>query len=274
MASYMKEHKYHYPLSIQLTLPEDFREDAEFRKNLSLLQNYGFFGIELNIARPELINKEDLNTFLKEYGLKFTMFASGAAAKAFNLSLSHNNLEVRKAAVQKCIEIIDFSAKMEAGVILGFFKGGPSRNADRVRAFFSESLGHIAPYAWNKKVPLLVESTNRYESAVANNLADTYELIKYWESRYLRLLPDTFHMNIEESNMYEALRKYAHCYDSLHISDNNRYFPGLGAIDFAEIIRFLKELDYKGGIAIEGNIKNSFIEDLEASMSYLAPILS
>ncbi len=270
----MKEHKYSYPLSIQLTLPENFRKDEEFKKNISLLQNYGFFGVELNIARPELIDKENLNAFLKEYGLKFTMFASGAAAKAFNLSLSHNNPEIRQAAVQKCIEIIDFSAKMEAGVILGFFKGGPSRNADRTREFFSESLEQIAPYAWNKKVPLLVEATNRYESAVANSLEDTYELIRDWENRYIRLLPDTFHMNIEESNMYEALKRYAHCYESLHISDNNRYFPGLGAIDFAQIIRFLKKMDYKGGLAIEGNIKNNFIEDLEASMNYLTPLLS
>ena len=270
----MKEHQYYFPLSIQLTLPEDFRGDKEFRKNLSLLQNYGFFGIELNIARPELIDKKDLNSFLKEYGLKFTMFASGAAARASNLSLSHNNPDVREDAVEKCIKIINFSAKMEAGVILGFFKGGPSRKVDRAREFFMESLEQISPYAWNKKVPILVEATNRYESAVANSLEDTYELIEYWENRFIRMLPDTFHMNIEESNMYEALRKYAHCYDSLHISDNNRYFPGLGAIDFAEIIRFLKELDYKGGIAIEGNIKNSFIDDLEASMSYLAPILS
>ena len=81
-------------------------------------------------------------------------------------------------------------------------------------------------------------------------------------------------MNIEEADGFGALTKYADYYDSLHISDNNRYFPGFGAIKFDEFIQFLKTHDYKGGLAIEGNIKKSFIEDVKTSMDYLMPLLS
>ena len=90
---------------------------------------------------------------------------------------------------------------------------------------------------------------------------------------WLRILPDTFHMNIEEQSTPGSLARFAGLYESVHISDNNRLFPGLGGIDFGGILRFLRDAAYQGGIAIEGNIRDSFEEDLRASMSLLSPTL-
>ena len=70
-----------------------------------------------------------------------------------------------------------------------------------------------------------------------------------------------------------ALVRYRALYESVHLSDNNRYFPGLGAIDFSAILRFLKEMGYRGGVAIEGNVRRGFAEDLRASMEILGPML-
>ena len=89
----------------------------------------------------------------------------------------------------------------------------------------------------------------------------------------MRILPDTFHMNIEEQNALGALVKYRDLYDSVHISDNNRLFPGLGGLDFFHIIRFLENIGYRGGLAIEGNQRESFERDLDMSMSLLGPML-
>ena len=122
-------------------------------------------------------------------------------------------------------------------------------------------------------MPLLVEATNRYESSAVNSLQDAADIIHAYQNPFLRVLPDTFHMNIEECSMTGSLIKHMALYDSLHISDNNRFFPGLGAIDFFAILRFLKESGYTGGIAIEGNLRGSFQEDLNASMSVLQPML-
>ena len=73
--------------------------------------------------------------------------------------------------------------------------------------------------------------------------------------------------------MAGTLVKHMSLYDSLHISDNNRLFPGLGAIDFFALLRFLREAGYTGGIAIEGNLRGNFEDDLRASMSVLRPML-
>lgn len=268
----MGDNGYAFSLAIQTLLPAKYRERG-FQQRLELLQELGFSGVELNVVCPERVDPADLQALLKDHGLKLTMFASGATAKAEGLSLSHLDDTIRAASVRRCVEFLDFAAEFDAGVIVGFLKGGDSTDRERARQLFRESVGSLEAQVRAKKVPLLIEATNRYESAVANSLGDAAEAIQGFENPYLRVLPDTFHMNIEERSMFGALIQYRELYDSLHISDNNRFFPGLGAIDFFAVLRFLKDAGYRGGVAIEGNVRESFEEDLRASMGMLKPML-
>lgn len=269
----MNNQKYCFPLGIQTVLPEDYRNNDEFHKNMQTLQEFGFSGVELNMAHPDKIDLADVQKFLQQFELEMTMFASGLTAKTHNLSLSSADPEIRECSVAKCREIIDFVAGSGAGIIIGFLKGGAVEDKQQAKACFSESLQQLHPYIAEKRAPVLVEATNRYESAVSNSIEDAVELIKDFDNPYLRILPDTFHMNIEEADGFGSLAKYADYYDSLHISDNNRYFPGFGAIKFEEVIQFLKEHNYQGKLAIEGNINLSFVEDVKTSMKYLMPLL-
>jgi sugar phosphate isomerase/epimerase len=272
--SRMKTQRYRFPLSIQTVLPEKYREDDDFKKNLKTLQDFGFYGVELNIAHPDKADLADIQSFLQDFNLKLTMFASGLTAKTYDLSLSSTDAETRQRSVKKCQEMIDFVEGTDAGIIVGFLKGSATQDIHEARARFTDSLQQISSYVANKNVPILIEATNRYESAVANSLEDTVELLKDLQNPFIRILPDTFHMNIEEADGFAALMKYAEYYESIHISDNNRYFPGFGAIKFDEFIQFLKTRDYQGGLAIEGNTKVRFIDDIKTSMKYLMSLLS
>ncbi|HUW12736.1 MAG TPA: sugar phosphate isomerase/epimerase family protein, partial [Anaerolineae bacterium] len=261
------------PLAIQTTLPQD-HGDPSFLQKLELLRQFGFSGVELNIVQPEQVDPVALRDLLGEFGLKMTMFATGGTAKAEGLSLSSLDEGVRQASVQRCMEFVDFAHELGAGVIVGYLKGGVSAEPERARVCFVDSLGEIEPHVRATEVPLLIEATNRYESAVANTLADTANLIRGFDNPYLRVLPDTFHMNIEERSLFGSLIAQRGLYDSVHISDNNRFFPGLGGLDFRSILRFLWDSGFEGGVAIEGNVRDRFEQDLRASMQLLGPVLS
>jgi len=265
---------YRFPLAIQTVLPENYRDDAQFQQYMRTLQELGFTGVELNMAHPDRFDCDAVVTFLQQFNLKLTMFASGLTAKTYGLSLSSATPRIRRSAIDKCREIIDFVAGSGAGIIFGFFKGGAVPDVQDARARFRESISQLAPQAQEKQVKLLVEATNRYESSVANSLEDTVELIRDLENPYLRILPDTYHMNIEEADQFAALTKYADYYDSVHVSDNNRFFPGFGAIRFQEIINHLNAQGYTGGLAIEGNIKDNFVDDVKRSTAHLAPLVT
>ncbi|MBH54756.1 MAG: hypothetical protein CMI18_10460 [Opitutaceae bacterium] len=264
---------YAFPLEYQTVLPPDYRSDQETLQNFGLLQELSFSGVELNIIEPDSIDIEDLKDFLSGFGMVLRQFASGLTAKAFNISLSSLNDDHRKASVNQCRSYIDFAAAFDAGVILGFAKGGVSSDPDAARTAYMESLKELVGHAEQSSTPLLTEATNRYETSVANTLDDTFDLVKDFDSKCARILPDTFHMNIEEKDTLGILNSYADRYQLFHFSDNNRFLPGHGAIDFQPIVEFLKEDQYQGWIGLEGNIQKNVRDDLRTSINYLRPFL-
>lgn len=263
----------HARFSVQTTLPADYASNKEFIRELHTLQECRYHGLELNIADPFAESLDAIVDFISCYQLKFTKFASGLTAKTRGLSLSAETKEIRVRSVQELGEIIRYFADSSIGIILGFFKGPQREDRRNALKQFRRSLDELLPIAESQKVTLLVEATNRYESAVANSLKDTVDLIKDYGSSFMEILPDTFHMNIEETDMLAALKEYAPYYSSIHLSDNNRYFPGYGAIDFEKIFEQLISIGYEGGFAFEGNIKESFAHDSREAMSFINNII-
>jgi sugar phosphate isomerase/epimerase len=264
---------YRLPLAIQIVLPDNYRHHQTFRKELELLKNFGFTGVELNIANVESANIEDIQNYLSEYGLKMTMFASGLAAKTHGLSLSSPDEAVRSRSVDASLYFIDFVQGHDVGVIIGFLKGATVVDAARAKRDFMASMHPIAAHARKKKVNVIIEATNRYESSVANTLDETAQIVDMLDNPFIYILPDTFHMNIEESDTHAALAAYQGKFISVHISDNNRYYPGLGAIDFEPILHTLATIGFSGPVAIEGNLRNDFSTDIHDSMDYLSTVL-
>lgn len=266
--------RYRYFLAIQTRLPEDYLHDREFRGSLETLQRLGFDGVELNIRDPEMVEPARLQAYLGDFGLVLSMFASGLTAKSHQLSLASPDEARRKDSVARTAGFLEFAREFGAGVIAGYLKGAPQENDAGARGRLAASLQELAPLADRLQTPLLVEAVNRYESPVGHSLADTWDIARRAGSRFVQILPDTFHMNIEEADMRQAIAAHRTCFTSFHLSDNTRHFPGFGAMDFAAIIRTLDELGYQGKLAIEGNVRTSFTSDVEVAMQRLAPLLS
>ena len=75
--------------------------------------------------------------------------------------------------------------------------------------------------------PCFFEPLNRYEDHMVNTLAQGAELIRGGLPG-VRLLADTYHMNIEEDDLCAALRAVADVLGAVHLSDSNRAQPGHG----------------------------------------------
>jgi sugar phosphate isomerase/epimerase len=265
--------RYKYFLSIQTLLPDDYKNNADFTANMKRLQSLGFDGVELNIREPESINPDTLTAYLADFGLTLSVFATGFTAKTRGLSLASKDEARRKASVNAAKDFLAFAAQFGAGAVAGFLKGSPGENSEENRALLAASLAEIAPEALRLKTPFIVEAINRFESPLGNSLDEAWELIKDVKNPYMHILPDTWHMNIEESNMEAAIIRHNGHFAGFHLSDNNRFLPGFGALDFKKIIGVLDALGYTGKAALEANIKNSFCEDVAACMEYLGPLL-
>ena len=221
--------RYRYPLSLQTVLPDDYGWNKEFRSLLELLQELGFWGLELNMSDPLNFNFEAVRGFLDQFNLKLSMLATGLTARRLGLSLSTPDEAVRRQSVAKCREMIEWVRNPATGVIIGLLKGGPAADAGAARRQFSRSLAEVMPAAEARRIPVLVEATNRRETAVANTVEEAVSLVGSCGSTNARVLPDTYHMNIEEADMLgDFAPRTPRTFRSLHLSDNNRLFPGLG----------------------------------------------
>jgi len=265
--------RFAFPLNIQLPFMEASAGNQDFVDILKLLQAEGFSGVELNLDNFD--DPDALRALLAKYGLRLSMVASGAVAVRHGLALSAEDEVVRGAAVAAVQKMLAFAAAMnsaaanggattETGVICGFIKGAAKLDADIAAAQMRKSLDALE----NAAAPLYLEATNHYEATLVNTLAEGAAL-GVGKRANLYVLPDTYHMNIGERDMAAALARHAGLYRNVHLSDNNRYFPGNSAIDFRAVYALLHGLGYEGVTAVEGRTCRSLREDIVDSAAYL-----
>lgn len=258
--------KHIFPLCIQLNMPSSL-EDTDFVKTMELLQSLGFYGVELNVTDFKGISPDVLARFLSKHHLKMTMLATGAYANQEGLSLGTMEEAVRKKTVDvMCQTLIPFAEEMGCGLICGYIKGGRDAAVSQLK----KSIHEINERTGNTKINLYLEATNHYDSGIVYTVKEASGLVDgAW-----RVLPDTYHMNIEETSMAAAIAGHSGLYNNIHISDNNRYFPGFGGIDFYQVFQLLKAISYKGTVSIEGRIYRSLREDIIKSCQYLESVYS
>src|SRR4051794_39137124 len=118
-------------------------------------------------------------------------------------------------------------------------------------AVLLDGLRRLAAHAESQGVSVLLEPLNRYEDHMVNTLARGIELVQAVGSPALRMLADTYHMNIEEDDPPAALRAAAPWLGEVHLSDSNRHQPGTGHVPFADVLATLHDAGFDGLLAIE-----------------------
>ena len=101
-------------------------------------------------------------------------------------------------------------------------------------------------------VTYCVEAVNRFETCIINTAAEALAYIEEIDSPNIGVLLDTYHMNIEENSIGDAIRLVgADRMKNFHTGENNRTAPGRGHLDWDEIFGALAEIGYKGPIVSE-----------------------
>ncbi len=207
----------------------------------------GFDAIELFAPGPDAVPENELRTILNDHGLMLAAVGTGAGWVRHKLTLSNTSAGERRKAVDFVKSMIDYGAAFGASAIIGSMQGrwGDGMDRETGMANLIESLRTLADR------PLLYEPLNRYETNFATRLEDGVRLLEMVKSESLKLLADLFHMNIEETNLADALRAAGPHIGHVHLADSNRRPAGYGHTDFAPIGRVLNEIGYAGFVSAE-----------------------
>ncbi|EPL3137454.1 TPA: TIM barrel protein [Pseudomonas aeruginosa] len=109
----------------------------------------------------------------------------------------------------------------------------------------------VDAYALERGVATLYEVCNHYEVPLIHTARDCRSLIDEVEGDNMRMILDSFHMNVNEPDPLRTLREHADFVAIYHISDSGRGGIGSGHIDFHVQYQALVDHGFCGDVAIE-----------------------
>jgi len=215
----------------------------------------GCQGVELHLRRAGDVDAGEVRRLAADYGLGIPTLGTGLAAGQDGLTFADPRAEVRAQTVQRVRGHIDLAAEVGSAVTIGSISGrlGSSEGAERLarRSRALECVAEVCRLAEPPGVTVLLEPLNRYECDYLNTLADGMRAIAEIGAPNLRLLADTFHMNIEEADLAASLGAARSRLGHVHLADSNRQAPGHGHLDMACVLAALAAVGYEGYLSLE-----------------------
>jgi D-psicose/D-tagatose/L-ribulose 3-epimerase len=235
------------------------------------LKQTGYDGVEIPLFEGEVSHYKRLGRIVKDAGLAasaVTVLPTGKSAIAAEAAQRALALDHLKWA-------IDCAAALGANVLcgpfhqpLGEFSGMGPTEAEKTHCV--EVHKRAAQYAASSGIELSVEPLNRFECYFLNTARDAQALVNRVGERNYGYLYDTFHFNIEEKSLPEAIRTTASAINHVHVSENDRGTPGTGHVDFAAVFDALKQSKYDGWLTVEAF--GQALPDLAAATKVWRPL--
>ncbi len=217
------------------------------------LGELGYDGVELMTLNPLELDWDEVRKEADKNKLDVVLVCTGEIFGQKKLSFMDKNLEVRQNARARVKEIIDFASYLAAYIIIGRVRGQYCDELPKEVSYgyAIDAFKYISDYAGKKNVKIALETVTLMQTNFVNTVEDAVRVIKDVDNEYFRLMMDIFHLNIEEKNMFETIKKYAEYNIHVHLADNNRRYPGHCGLDFDRIIKAFKEVGYDGAFCTE-----------------------
>ena len=225
--------------------------DEDISAGIARLARFGYDGVDI-VGEPSNYDVTEIRSLLEKYQIE----ASSICA-VFNeeRNFVSSNPQIRRQAIDYVRECVDFAAAIGAKAIsvqaTACMKINPEASEKEEWNWGVAGLREAGEYASEKGIRLTLEAWNRYETYLINRLDQALKMVNDINLSNVGVMADTYHMNIEESNMGDAIRNTGDKLFYVHIADSNRAAPGRGHIDFKEVAQALRDIRYEGWVSME-----------------------
>jgi len=253
-------------------LPNAFVVFRGFENSIQTAAELGFDGVELALKNAEEVRNLDLSKILSDTNMEISCISTGQVFAETGLMFTAPDKEKREKVKQifrRFIDLsVDFGQKVNIGRVRGFINDDAKEKS--VQRFI-DMVRELCDYALPKNVTLILEPVNRYEINFVNSVADGVKLLKQVDRPNMKLMPDVFHMNIEDVSIGKELARHIKHIAYIHLADSNRLAPGWGHTDFEDLFNYLKKVNYEGWLSVEILPKPGPIAAAKQSVDFLKP---
>ena len=114
-----------------------------------------------------------------------------------------------------------------------------------------EGMKKLSELAKPYQITLNLEVLNRFENPILNTAEEGVQFVTEVDRDNVKVMLDTFHMNIEETSISAAIRTAGNLLGHFHTGECNRMVPGQGRMPWREIAEALHEIQYDGSVVME-----------------------
>ena len=200
---------------------------------------------------------KDLKQLADDNGLTFT-YSIGLEDK---YDLASDDAAVRENGIRHVTKILESMPKVGATILNGVSYAGwqsmPNHGITmdekrRKEDLALDSMRKLIKVAEDNGVYYCCEVVNRFEQYLLNTSKEGVEFVKKIDSPNAKVLLDTFHMNIEEDDLVQAILDCGQYLAHFHVGERNRKPPGsTNSLPWKEMGAALKQIGYKGALVME-----------------------
>lgn len=220
------------------------------QQTLDRISRMGYHYLEIQ-GSPEAYDAKKVKKLLDDSGIK--------CWGSVTLMLEQRNLlakdsQQRKNSIQYVKEVIDLVHALEGKMVsvvpstVGKIIPEDRPEEDWKRAV--ESMQEVYAHAESAGIKIGIEPINRFETYFINR-GDQALALAEATGPNCGVCLDTFHMNIEEEDMFAAIDRAKGKLIGFHVADNNRMAPGMGKLNWKEIVEKVKTIGYDDVLSVE-----------------------
>ena len=231
--------------------------DADFHVYIDKVADIGFDILEVNAGTVANMSPEERKK-LKDHADARNIDLTYCIGLTKEYDIASADAATRKKGVAFLKKQAEAVGEMGGGKVSGIIYGSwpatlPEDETDKTpyRSRSIESMKEAIKAAEDNNVFFNVEVVNRFEQYLLNTAEEAVEYVEEVGSPNIKILLDTFHMNIEEDTISDAIHTAGHHLGHVHIGENNRKPPGYGHIPWNELASSLKDINYQGAIVME-----------------------
>lgn len=158
---------------------------------------------------------------------------------------------IRERALDEAFAV---AAEVNAHHVIVFSGADPRRPLALQQAAFADGLKRVAPLAERRGIVLCLENMSRKSrtGTLVSHIAEAYAIAKAVDHPAVRIVFDTSHVQVMDGDVLDTLHAVWNMVALVQLADNpGRREPGSGELNFANILRAVRDLGYAGLTELE-----------------------
>lgn len=244
---------------------------GNIKEDLKNIRQLGYEGVDLFIDRKSNSELEELGKLFKEENIEIPMMLAIFLAE-IGVNLSNKDKARRIEGIEEYKKQILCAEKIGAKrMAVGFLRGMKDEGVSLQQHYelLADSLRDLSDFSANHGVTICLEPINRYEVNNINTVGQCVDFINEYDLPKIKILADTFHMNIEDASVQDSIIKAGSMIEHIHIADSNRLVPGKGHFDFDSFLGALKEINYKNYLNVEAFSGDDILKNSEDAIKFM-----